>query len=65
MHQLIKDEPCFEIIDFTQSIFEETMKLRKVKEIHDRIITASARVFEAIILTKDKMIMESGEITYY
>ncbi len=65
MLKIIQNEPAFQIVDYSLPIFIETMKLKKIREIHDRIIAATARLFGASILTKDKLIIESGEIKYY
>jgi len=61
MYQLIKNEPEFGIISFTAEILEEVMHT-EIPEIHDRIIVATARFYRAGILTKDKIILESGEV---
>ena len=61
MCQLIKDEPEFEIVGFTPEIMEETMHT-EIPEIHDRIIVATAKFYRARLLTKDKIILESGEV---
>ena len=62
MYRIIQDEPEFEIVGFGTDIFEETIKIKKIKEIHDRIIVATAKFFNAGIFTKDKVIRDSGEI---
>ena len=62
MYRLIREEPEFEIIGFGLEIFDEATRLKKTKEIHDRIIVATARVYEAGMLTKDRVINESGEV---
>jgi len=59
MYQKILDEPEFEIVGFSPGIFEEVVHLKNVKEIHDRIITATARFYRVGVLTKDKVINES------
>ena len=51
----------FEIIGFTPEILEEVMHT-KIPEIHDRIIVATAKFYRAGLLTKDKIILESGEV---
>ena len=61
MYQLIKDEPEFEIVGFTPEIMEEIMHT-EIPEIHDRIIVATAKFYRAGLLTKDKIILESGEV---
>lgn len=43
MLRLIRREPAFEIVGFSQEIFDETLKVKDIKEIHDRIIVATAR----------------------
>ena len=62
MYQLISDNPVFEIIGFGASIFDETLDIRNIQEIHDRIIVATARFYSAGIITKDKIIRASGEV---
>ncbi|MEW6608484.1 MAG: PIN domain-containing protein [bacterium] len=62
MYQLIKNDDRFEIIGFSQVIFEEVMKLKTIPEIHDRIIVACAKFYSASIITKDKIIRNSDEI---
>ena len=62
MYQLIRDENEFEIVGFSQEIFEEAQRIQKIVEIHDRIIAATARFFEAGVLTKDRIIRASGEV---
>jgi PIN domain nuclease of toxin-antitoxin system len=62
MFQIIRNEPEFEVVGFSSEIFEETIRIKKIKEIHDRIIVATARFYSAGIITKDKIIQESDEI---
>jgi PIN domain nuclease of toxin-antitoxin system len=62
MYQLICSEPGFEIVGFSPGIFSEAIKLRKIKELHDRIIVATARFYGAGIITKDRIIRESQEV---
>jgi len=62
MYRLILKEPVFEIVGFGQEIFNEAIRIKNVKEIHDRIILATARFYQVGILTKDRIINESGEI---
>ena len=62
MNQFICAEPEFEVISFTPEILEEAIHIKGIKEIHDRIITATARFYQAGIMTKDHVIRESGEI---
>lgn len=62
MFQIIQNEPEFEIVGFSAEIFEETMRIKSIKEIHDRTVVATARFYSAGIITKDKIIQESDEI---
>jgi PIN domain nuclease of toxin-antitoxin system len=62
MYRIITEEPEFEIVDFNVDIFEETMKAMGIKEIHDRIIVATARFYGAGVLTKDQIILASGDV---
>ncbi len=62
MYRLIKEEPEFEVIGFGFEIFDETINIKDIKEIHDRIIAATARFYQAGILTKDKIIGESEDV---
>lgn len=62
MYRLIKEEAGFEILGFGSEIFDGTLCLKEVKEIHDRIIVATAKFYQVGILTKDKIINDSGEV---
>jgi len=56
LYAVIQQEPEFEIVGFGLEIFNEALKIREIKEIHDRIIVATAKFYEAGIITKDKII---------
>jgi PIN domain nuclease of toxin-antitoxin system len=62
LYQLVRDEPEFEIVEFGLDVFDETLRVSAVPEIHDRIIVATARFFGADLLTKDGVIRSSGEV---
>ena len=62
MYQLINDNTDFQIIGFGASIFDETLEVKNIQEIHDRIIVATARFYSADIITKDRIIRSSGEV---
>jgi predicted nucleic acid-binding protein len=62
MYRLIRDNPAFEVVGFTTSIFDETLEIKDIKEIHDRIIVATAKFYSSDIITKDKIIRVSGEV---
>jgi PIN domain nuclease of toxin-antitoxin system len=59
MYRLIQEEPEFEIVGFEFEIFDEATRIKGIKEIHDRIIVATAKFYQADILTKDRIIRES------
>jgi PIN domain nuclease of toxin-antitoxin system len=42
--------------------FKVRYDMKEVKEIHDRIIVATARFYKADVVTKDKLINESGAV---
>ncbi|MEI2693382.1 MAG: PIN domain-containing protein [Anaerolineae bacterium] len=62
LYQLVRDESEFEIVEFGIEVFDETLRVSAVPEIHDRIIVATARFFGADLLTKDGVIRSSGEV---
>src|SRR5258706_12473647 len=62
MQRVIREEPEFEVISFSPEIFNTVMQIRNIPELHDRIIAATARFYGAGILTKDREILESGEV---
>jgi len=62
MYDLIQKHESFEIIGFSQAIFEKTRQVEKIPEIHDRIIAATASFYESGVMTKDEIIEDSDEI---
>jgi len=62
MYRLIVEQPEFEIVGFGFEIFEEAMNIKGVKEIQDRIIAATAKFYQVGVLTKDRIINDSGEV---
>ncbi len=62
LHQLIRDEPEFEIVDFGAAVFDETLRVQGISEIHDRIIVATARFYGAGLLTADGVINSSSTV---
>ena len=62
MYEIIQKHESFEIIGFSQAIFEKTRQIEKITEIHDRIIAATASFYESGVVTKDEVIEDSGEI---
>jgi predicted nucleic acid-binding protein len=56
MFRCIEKEPEFEVIGFGVEVFEEVTRLKKIPELHDRIIAATAKFYGAEVLTIDKSI---------
>jgi len=46
----------------THEILDQVIQVKNVPELHDRIIVATARFYDAGILTKDRIILGSGEV---
>jgi hypothetical protein len=62
MYRLIREEAGLEIVGFSPEIFNTVMGIRNISELHDRIIVATARFYGTGILTKDRIILDSGEV---
>ena len=62
MQRVIREEPEFEVVSFSPEIFQMVVQVHNIPELHDRIIVATARFYGAGILTKDREILESGEV---
>lgn len=62
MYLLVRQEPDFEIVGLTSEILDQVIQVKNVPELHDRIIVATARFYDAGILTKDRIILGSGEV---
>lgn len=62
LYQAVLAEPEFEIVEFGLGIFAEVLRIRRIPEIHDRIIAATARFYGAHLLTKDGEIRVSDEV---
>ena len=56
LYRLIRENPEFEIVGFDSEIFDETIRLKEIKE------CCNCKVLGAGILTKDRIITESGEL---
>lgn len=62
LYQAVLTEPEFEIVEFGLGIFSEVLRIKRIPEIHDRIIAATARFYGAHLLTKDGEIRVSDEV---
>lgn len=60
LYRKIVDDIGFEVVGFGQGVLEEATRVTSVPELHDRIITATARFYGAEIMTDDPEI-ESSE----
>jgi len=61
LYQLVRYEPEFEIVEFGAAVFDETLRVEGISEIHDRIIVATARFYAASLLTLDGVIRALGD----
>lgn len=52
----IKSDSRFVIVPFDETVFESFLNENKNLEMHDRIITATAKTLKAYLITKDKLI---------
>lgn len=52
----IKTDPRFVIEPFNESVFDYFLDENKNLEMHDRIIVATAKILDAYLVSKDKMI---------
>ncbi len=59
---MLKDSVNYLVCDLDFDTLIKAMELDKIREIHDRIIVASALLTDSTILTKDKNIKESGYV---
>jgi len=52
----------FAVVPFDLSVFEVSLQMPKTWEIHDSIIAATARHYDAKLITKDGVLQESDEV---
>lgn len=53
LYDEVAEDVGFEIVGFGRGVLEEAIETTSVPELHDRIITATARFYDAEILTDD------------
>ncbi len=58
----IKMSTGFKVVPFDLDVLEEMLDLPKDLEMHDRIICATAILYDAIIITKDKILTKLGKV---
>jgi predicted nucleic acid-binding protein len=54
--ELIESQPKFIVLPMDITVLEEMVRIGPGLEMHDRIIAATARVFDATVLTRDPML---------
>ncbi len=59
---LIKNSQNFVLYNLDLEVIIECNNLIKINEMHDRIIAATAKILNAIVITKDTQIKESGDV---
>ena len=62
LYQVVVAEPEFEIVEFGLGVFSEVLRIKRIPEIHDRIIAATARFYGGHLLTKDGEIQVADEV---
>ena len=62
LYHYLTTDPAFEIVEFGLGVFSEVLRIKRIPEIHDRIIAATARFYGAHLLTKDGEIRLSDEV---
>ncbi len=58
--EILKESETYEIYPLDMEIIERTFEIESVKELHDRIIIATAQLLACVVITKDKEIVKSG-----
>ncbi len=58
----IKVASNYEIYPLDLDIVEEVYNITTIREIHDRIIVATAKILDCSLITKDEKIKNSGEV---
>ena len=52
----IESKPGFRIVAFDKRLVLLLDEMKKIRDMHDRIIVATARLYDAKIISKDKVI---------
>lgn len=58
----LKKRNHYRTISFTEKILRRVEKIKRVPELHDRLIVATAIENKAIVITRDSDIVNSGEV---
>ncbi len=60
--EVIKNAQNFVLYNLDLEIIIECERLIRINEMHDRIIVATAKILNAVVITKDANIKESGDV---
>ncbi len=58
----LKQHKHYRTVPFTQKILRRVEKVKRVPELHDRLIVATAIEYKAIVITRDADIVNSSEV---
>lgn len=58
----LKRRKQYRIVPFTEKILLRVEKIKRIPELHDRLIVATAIENKAIVITRDNDIANSGEV---
>lgn len=58
----LKKRKHYRTVPFTQKILLRVEKIKRVPELHDRLIVATALENKASVVTRDRDIVDSGEV---
>lgn len=58
----LKRRKNYRIVPFTQKVLLRVEKVKRVPELHDRLIVATAIENKAVVITRDSDIVNSGEV---
>ncbi len=58
----IEENPHYNILPLDVEIVKQLTSMKQIPELHDRIISASAILIQAKLLTKDEKIVKSGYV---
>ena len=59
MFSRLEGGSCFVIVPLDAAVLKMLQDMKKVTEIHDKIITATALLYNSVLITRDPEIIES------
>jgi len=60
--EMLKDGLNYSVYNLDLDVMVTCKGLRKLREMHDRIIVATARILDAVVITRDEEIRNSGYV---